>query len=385
MACSASPPPLPLDTLIPGDNRAVLAGLPEKSVDLVFADPPYNLQLRQDLYRPDMSPVNGVEDAWDSFSSFEEYDAFTRDWLLGCRRVMKETATLWVIGTYHNIHRVGALMMDLGFWILNEIVWIKSNPMPNFRGVRFTNAHETLLWAKKSADQKRYTFNYRQMKAWNDGKQMRSDWTIPICSGGERLRVNGSKIHSTQKPEALLERVILASTRPGDLVLDPFFGSGTTGAVAKRLGRHWIGIERDEAYLRAARERIAKVERAPATEAPVVEEQRRLPRVPFAALVESRLIDPGTTLHFNRSEEVTATVLDGGRVRFGEFTGSIHQAGARAGNTPGCNGWEHWFKKDADTGDWVSIDRFRSEFRERMADATGSDPASREAPVPGGE
>ena len=257
-----APPPAPdlaLDTVLRGDCRTVLAALPEKSVDLVFADPPYNLQLSGDLLRPDRSLVDAVDDEWDQFADFAAYDAFTRDWLAACQRVLKDTGALWVIGSYHNIHRVGAIVQDLGYWILNEIVWIKANPMPQFRGVRFTNAHETLLWCKKSRDQKRYTFHYQAMKAANDGKQMRSDWHVPICSGRERLTVDGHKLHSTQKPEALLYRVLLASTNPGDVVLDPFFGTGTTGAVAKALGRHFVGIEQDEAYAAAAEARIAAV------------------------------------------------------------------------------------------------------------------------------
>jgi DNA modification methylase len=310
--------------------------------------------------------VNGVDDDWDRFTGFAEYDAFTREWLLACRRVMKETATLWVIGSYHNIHRVGAILMDLGFWILNEIAWVKTNPMPNFRGVRFTNAHETLLWVKKSPDQKRYTFNYHLMKARNDGKQMRSDWKIPVCGGSERLRVNGDKVHSTQKPDALLERVILSSTHPGDVVLDPFFGTGTAGAVAKRLGRRWIGIERDEAYARAARERIASVARPAPFDLRRLEEKRE-PRVPFAELIAAGLIPPGLRLHYNRSEEITATVLPDGRLQLGEFLGSIHQAGARAGRLPACNGWERWYVKDATTGEMIPLDHYRTVYRASRA------------------
>ncbi|HVU10526.1 MAG TPA: site-specific DNA-methyltransferase, partial [Phototrophicaceae bacterium] len=240
---------LPLNQIIPGDCLDVLATLPAQSIDLIFADPPYNLQLQNTLWRPNLTKVDAVDDDWDKFEGFAHYDAFTRDWLAASQRVLKPNGALWVIGSYHNIHRVGAVLLDLGYWILNEIIWIKANPMPNFRGVRFTNAHETLIWAKPS-EKGRYTFNYKAMKALNDGKQMRSDWYIPLCSGGERIRVNGEKAHPTQKPEALLERVLLASSNPGDVILDPFFGTGTTGAVAKRLGRHWIGIEREPAYIK---------------------------------------------------------------------------------------------------------------------------------------
>src|SRR5580700_709386 len=245
--------------IVIGDCVAAMAALPAASVDLVFADPPYNLQLKGDLKRPDDSRVDAVDDDWDKFASFADYDAFTRAWLSACRRVLKPAATLWVIGSYHNIFRVGAILQDLGFWILNDVVWRKSNPMPNFRGRRFTNAHETLLWC--AADREaRYTFNYEAMKALNDELQMRSDWLIPICGGPERLKGDdGKKAHPTQKPEALLHRVLMASSRPGDIVIDPFCGTGTTGAVAKRLGRRFLGIERDPSYATLARQRIAAV------------------------------------------------------------------------------------------------------------------------------
>src|SRR5947208_11452498 len=265
-----------------GDCVAELAKLPADSVDLVFADPPYNLQLQGDLKRPDNSRVDAVDDDWDRFSSFSAYDDFTRAWLTGCRRVMKPSATLWVIGSYHNIFRVGAILQDLGFWILNDVVWRKTNPMPNFRGRRFTNAHETLIWAAKSREQKGYTFNYEAMKSLNDELQMRSDWTLPICAGAERLKdSSGAKAHSTQKPESLLHRVIVSSSKRGDVILDPFFGSGTTGAVAKRLGRHFIGIERDPAYARLARERIAAIEPAPDDAVDVTRSKRAEARIPF--------------------------------------------------------------------------------------------------------
>ncbi len=249
---------LPLDQVLLGDCVEVLSGLPERSIDLIFADPPYNLQLRQELWRPNRTRVDPVDEEWDRFASFAEYDAFTRAWLAACRRVLKDTGTIWVIGTYHNIYRVGAILQDLGYWILNDVVWVKRNPMPNFRGVRFTNAHETLIWAQKARG-KRYTFHHQLMKSLNGDLQMRSDWHLPICTGKERLKVNGKKAHATQKPEALLERVILASSNPGDVVLDPFFGTGTTGAVAKRLGRRWIGIERDPRYVELAIRRIEDV------------------------------------------------------------------------------------------------------------------------------
>ncbi|HYZ44516.1 MAG TPA: DNA methyltransferase, partial [Xanthobacteraceae bacterium] len=277
-----------------GDCIAEMAKLPAESVDLVFADPPYNLQLQGDLKRPDDSRVDAVDDAWDKFSSFSAYDDFTRAWLIACRRVMKHNATLWVIGSYHNIFRVGAMLQDVGFWILNDVVWRKSNPMPNFRGRRFTNAHETLIWAAREPGGKGYTFNYEALKAGNDDVQVRSDWTIALCTGDERLKhANGKKLHPTQKPEALLARVIVASSRPDDLVLDPFCGSGTTGAVAKRLGRRFIGIERERAYAAAAQARIAAVATFPAPAIAPFMTAREAPRVPFAALIERGLILPG--------------------------------------------------------------------------------------------
>jgi len=346
---------LPLNQILPGDCLEVLPGLPAKSVDLVFADPPYNLQLSQGLWRPNRTRVAAVEDGWDKFASFEEYDRFTRLWLSTCKRVLKETGTLWVIGTYHNIYRVGAILQELGFWILNDVVWLKSNPMPNFHGVRFTNAHETLIWAQKTRGAK-YTFNHHAMKSLNDDLQMRSDWTLPLCTGRERLRADGAKVHSTQKPEALLYRVLLSSTNPGDVVLDPFFGSGTTGAVAKKLGRHFIGIERDEGYIKIAQKRIAAVE--PASESAVnLPELRRRPRVPFGNLLEAGLLQPGQSLYFVKNETVTATILANGQLQYGNLTGSIHAiARSLLGGAP-ANGWESWlYEKD---GQKLVIDTLR--------------------------
>ena len=336
---------LPLNQILPGDCLEVLPGLPANSVDLVFADPPYNLQLSQELRRPNRTRVAAVEDSWDKFASFEEYDQFTRLWLSACRRALKKTGTLWVIGTYHNIYRVGSILQELGFWILNDVVWLKTNPMPNFRGVRFTNAHETLIWAQKIKGAK-YTFNHHAMKSLNDDLQMRSDWTLPLCTGKERLRVDGAKVHSTQKPEALLYRVLLSSTNPGDVVLDPFFGSGTTGAVAKKLGRHFIGIERDEGYIKIALERIAAVE--PAPEAAVnLPELRRLPRVPFGALLEAGLLQPGQRLYFVKNESITASILANGQLQCGSLIGSIHAVAKSLFDGALANGWENWlYEKD---------------------------------------
>ncbi|NWG21813.1 MAG: site-specific DNA-methyltransferase [Chloroflexi bacterium] len=359
-----------LNHIYAGDCVEVLATLPERSVDLIFADPPYNLQLRGELRRPDMTLVDAVDDAWDQFSDFAAYDAFTRAWLGACRRVLKDTGTLWVIGSYHNIYRVGAIVQDMGFWILNDVVWVKTNPMPNFRGMRFTNAHETLLWCKKSRDQKRYTFNYHAMKAANDEKQMRSDWELPLCTGAERLTLNGEKVHATQKPEALLYRVILASSNPGDIVLDPFFGTGTTGAVARKLGRHYIGIERDPAYIAAAQARLAAISPPVRTDSEILgmaPSRRSAPRLPFAALLECGLIMPGQTLYYNRRYDRTATVLADGTLRLPDGErGSIHRMAARIGNLPACNGWEHWYLED-ERGDLMVIDVLREQVRRSRA------------------
>lgn len=353
------------DHIYHGDCREVLANLPEQSVDLIFADPPYNLQLQQELWRPNMTRVDPVDDAWDQFDNFAAYDRFTREWLSACRRVLKDTGTIWTIGSYHNIYRVGTILQDLGFWVLNDLVWIKRSPMPNFRGVRFTNAHETLLWCKKSREQKKYTFNYHAMKMMNDEKQMRSDWELPLCTGNERLRVNGTKLHTTQKPEALLYRVILASSRPGDLVLDPFFGTGTTGAVAKKLSRRFVGIEQDAGYVEAARARIDAIPTAPynAEVYGQYETRRTAPRVPFAALLEHGLLQPGQSLYLDGRLDQAATVLADGSLRApGGIHGSIHRVGALLSNTPACNGWSHWFYRDED-GELVAIDALRERMR----------------------
>jgi modification methylase len=306
--------------------------------------------------------VDAVDDDWDRFADFAEYDAFTREWLSGCRRVLKDDGTIWVIGSYHNIYRVGAILMDLGFWILNDIVWVKANPMPNFRGVRFANAHETLIWAKKSPGQKRYSFNYAAMKEMNDGKQMRSDWSIPLCAGKERLRKNGEKVHATQKPEELLHRVLMASSRPGDLALDPFFGTGTTGAVAKRLGRRYLGIERESRYVEEATRRIAGITAAPEESLVLPAGKRSLPRVAFGSLVARGWIRPGDRLYLDGKREQTGVVMSDGSVKVGEFRGSIHAAGARLLNHIACNGWERWRIED-ETGEMVLLDVLRERAR----------------------
>jgi modification methylase len=341
-----------------------MAKLPAESVDLVFADPPYNLQLQGDLKRPDDSRVDAVDDDWDKFASFAAYDDFTRAWLIACRRVMTPAATLWVIGSYHNIFRVGALLQDLGFWILNDIVWRKSNPMPNFRGRRFTNAHETLIWAAREPGGKSYTFNYEALKAGNDDVQMRSDWTFALCTGEERLKtVNGKKLHPTQKPAALLARVVLSSSRPGDLVLDPFSGTGTTGAVAKRLGRRFVGIERERAYAAAAQKRIAAVEPLPEATLAQFMTAREAPRVPFAALIERGLVAPGARLS-DAKRKVKALVRADGAISLGDSVGSIHRIGALAQGLEACNGWAFWHLETAKG--LVSIDALRAEIRAEM-------------------
>src|SRR5499433_1602649 len=325
-----------------GDCVAEMAKLPAESVDLVFADPPYNLQLQGDLKRPDDSRVDAVDNAWDKFSSFSAYDDFTRAWLIACRRVMKRNATLWVIGSYHNIFRVGAMLQDAGFWILNDVVWRKSNPMPNFRGRRFTNAHETLIWAARDPGARGYTFNYEALKAGNDGVQVRSDWTIPLCTGEERLKgADGKKLHPTQKPTALLARVILSSSRPDDLVLDPFSGTGTTGAVAKLLRRRFIGFEREEAYATAARRRIAAVEPLPTDSLAPFMTAREAPRVPFSALLERGLVSAGARL-VDAKRRHAALVRADGAITLGGNVGSIHRIGALAQGLEACNGWTFW-------------------------------------------
>jgi modification methylase len=343
--------PVPLDRILQGDSLDVLPRLPPACVDLVFADPPYNLQLSQELWRPNQTRVAGVEEAWDRFDSFSDYDGFTRAWLSACRRVLKPTGSLWVIGTYHNIYRVGALLQDLGYWILNDIVWIKTNPMPNFRGVRFTNAHETLIWAATSRDAK-YVFDHHAMRALNDDLQMRSDWTLPVCGGQERIRTDGKKAHPTQKPEALLTRVLLASSRPGDVVLDPFFGTGTTGVVARRLRRHWIGIEKEEAYISIARSRLAAVK--PVDGDPDLwspsDGRRIAPRISLGDLVARGWLRVGQRVFFRQDPKQAARIRADGLLSMDGQVGSIHQTGRRLSGGSPCNGWEHWYFREGRGG-----------------------------------
>ncbi len=351
---------LPINQILQGDCVDILTSLPGKSIDLIFADPPYNLQLSQDLWRPNLTKVDAVDDSWDNFSSFEEYDVFTRNWLTACRRVLKDTGTIWVIGSYHNIYRVGGILQNLGYWILNDVVWVKTNPMPNFRGVRFTNAHETLLWAQKERG-RRYTFNYQDMKSMNDDLQMRSDWVLPLCTGAERMKLNGQKAHSTQKPESLLYRIILSSSNPGDVVLDPFFGTGTTGAVAKKFHRHWIGIEQDKKYIRVAQERINGIQARAYDESLFASSSgRKSRRVPFSRLLETGLIQPGQSLYLGESDEIEALVRVDASIVCGELVGSIHKVAKQLLNAP-ANGWEKWFYADGHDQKYP-IDRLRKKY-----------------------
>jgi DNA modification methylase len=360
---------LAIDRILQGDCTRVLMTLPEKSIDVIFADPPYYLQLEKQLWRPNATRVNGVQDSWDQFSDFDTYDRFTQHWLLGCRRVLKDNGTIWVIGSYHNIFRVGRIMQDLEFWILNDIIWIKSNPMPNFHGVRFTNAHETLIWAQKIKGNP-YTFNYQMMKAINrdsDKKtsvQMRSDWKLPLCTGKERLKTNGEKAHPTQKPEALLERVILSSTKPGDIILDPFFGTGTTGAVAKKLARHWIGIEAQSGYISIAQKRIdSTVQGQNFTAASQSFEHAKVYRIPFVSLVQKGFLEEGQALYFGQNGDMQSVILSDGRIRCGEYIGSIHKVGRQILKAP-CNGWQAWYYDNKNTGEREPIDTLRRKLRE---------------------
>lgn len=347
--------------LLVGDCVELMRALPAASVDMVFADPPYNLQLRGSLHRPDNSKVDAVDDDWDRIGDFAAYDAFSREWLAQARRVLKPDGTIWVIGSYHNVFRLGAALQDLGFWVLNDVVWRKANPMPNFRGRRFTNAHETLIWAAREP-KSRYTFNYASMKALNDDIQMRSDWFIPLCTGGERLKgPDGRKAHPTQKPEALLHRVIVAATRPDDVILDPFFGTGTTGAVARRLGRRFIGLERDAGYADVARARIAAIRRAASDAIEPAASKRDEPRIPFGWLVERGLLQPGEVLS-DPTGRWTARVRADGTLVSAEHKGSIHQVGAAVQGAPACNGWTFWCVV-IEGGKRVPIDVLRSKLR----------------------
>lgn len=355
--------PLPLNQILAGDCIKIMNSLPEGSVDLIFADPPYNLQLRGDLLRPDNSRVDAVDDEWDKFAGYSVYDDFTRAWLAAARRLLKPNGAIWVIGSYHNIFRVGSELQNQGFWIMNDVVWRKSNPMPNFRGKRLTNAHETLIWAAKS-DAAKYTFNYEALKSLNEGVQMRSDWVIPICNGGERLKDDqGDKAHPTQKPEALLHRVLVGTTNPGDVVLDPFFGTGTTGAVAKMLGRDFIGIEREEAYRKVAEKRLSRIRRFDSDAIATTKAKRAEPRVPFGQVIERGMLRPGEEL-FSIGNRHKAKVRADGSLIGNDVKGSIHQVGAALEGAPSCNGWTYWhFRRE---GKMIPIDILRQQIRAEM-------------------
>ena len=352
------------DKIVLGDCIEVLNQMPEESVDLIFADPPYNLQLAGELLRPNNSKVMGVDDDWDQFNSFKDYDEFSKKWLKACQRVLKQTGSLWVIGSYHNIFRIGSVLQDLGFWILNDIIWRKTNPMPNFRGRRFTNAHETLIWCGKNSSAKGYTFNYDSMKSLNEGLQMRSDWLLPLCTGAERLKRNGHKAHPTQKPESLISRVILSTSKPGDLIVDPFSGSGTTAAVAKRFSRQFIGIEQSKEYVEISRQRLQAVQVLNDPDVLEIETKRNAPRVPFGSLLDRGLVNPGE-LMFDARRRWHAKIRADGLLISESVKGSIHAVGAAVQGAQACNGWTFWHV-DRD-GSAISIDIYRQMIRDELS------------------
>lgn len=354
----------PRDVILEGDCVARMNALPAQSIDLIFADPPYNLQLKGNLTRPNNTMVDAVDDDWDKFTDYAAYDRFSHAWLAAAKRILKPTGTIWVIGSYHNIFRLGTALQDLDYWILNDVIWRKSNPMPNFRGKRFTNAHETMIWASPSTEPKGYTFNYDALKALNEGVQMRSDWLFPICSGNERLKVDGKKAHATQKPEALLRRILLACSKPGDLVLDPFFGSGTTGAVAKQMGRHWIGIEREAEYIAVATDRINAVTKWQTEDLETTPNKRSEPRIPFGQLVELGMVKPGTVLFAGPGRRWNAKVRQDGTLISDRARGSIHQVGAEVQGAPSCNGWAFW-QIEID-GQTLPLDALRQKMRSEI-------------------
>ena len=341
--------------IINGESLEILKKIPSKTFDLVFADPPYNMQIGEKLKRPDNSKVNGVHDKWDQFLNFKHYDEFSKEWLKECKRILKDNGSMWVIGTYHNIFRLGYHIQNLNYWILNDVIWRKNNPMPNFKGTRFTNAHETLIWASKNKKSK-YTFNYQSLKCLNDDLQMRSDWTLPICNGKERLKKNGKKIHSTQKPEALLHRIILATTNKGDLICDPFIGTGTSAVVAKKLGRKFFGIEKDKKYFSAANKRINSTKIIEDNYLDTVENNKSKPRIPFGSLVEMGIIKPGSIL-FDQKRKFNAKIMADGSLKHKGNEGSIHRVAAKIMGTESYNGWTYWYCNIK--GNSVSIDNLR--------------------------
>ena len=344
--------------IILGDCLKELKKIPNKTFDLVFADPPYNLQIGKKLTRPDSTKVNGVNDKWDQFNSFKHYDEFCKSWLTECKRILKDDGSIWVIGSYHNIFRIGYHLQNLGYWLLNDVIWKKNNPMPNFRGTRFTNAHETLIWASKNKKSK-YTFNYQSLKCLNDDLQMRSDWTLPICNGKERLKKNGKKIHSTQKPEALLHRIILATTNKGDTIFDPFLGTGTTAVVSKKLGRNYYGIEKDKNYFISAKERIDKTKKIADNFLDTIENNKSKPRIPFGSLVELGIIKPGTSL-FDPKKRINVKIMADGSIKYKNTEGSIHKIAAKIMGAESYNGWTYWHYNF--NGATVLIDSLRQKF-----------------------
>ena len=347
--------------IIKGDSLKELKKIPDETFDLIFADPPYNLQLQNSLIRPDRSKVDAVNDKWDQFESFKTYDEFTNEWLSECKRILKKNGSIWVIGSYHNIFRVGKIIQDLGFWILNDVIWNKNNPMPNFRGTRFTNAHETLIWASKNKKSK-YTFNYQSMKCFNDDLQMRSTWNLPICNGKERLKNNGIKVHSTQKPEALLHRIILASSNKDDFILDPFLGSGTTAVVSKKLGRNYYGIEKEKKYFEAAAKRIRNTHIIKNEYLDTVQNNKSKPRIPFGSLIELGVIKPGIVI-YDRKKEIYAKVMVDGSIKYKQNEGSIHKVAAKILGSESCNGWTYWYYQSGNS--LKSIDDLRQRLRPR--------------------
>ena len=347
-----------LNKIVNGNSLEILKKIPDKTFDLIFADPPYNLQIGEKLKRPDNSKVSSVDDKWDKFENFEHYDNFCKIWLTECKRILKHNGSIWVIGSYHNIFRLGYLMQNLDYWILNDVVWRKNNPMPNFKGTRFTNAHETLIWASKDKKSK-YTFNYQSLKCLNDDLQMRSDWTFTICNGKERLKKNGKKVHSTQKPEVLLHRIILATTKKGDVILDPFLGTGTTAVMAKKLGRKYFGIEKDKKYFKAAEERINKTKVIEESYLDTLENNKSKPRIPFGSLVELGIIKPGTNI-FDQKKKINAKIMADGSIKHSSVAGSIHKVAAKIIGAESCNGWTYWHCDI--NGSFKPIDNLRQRF-----------------------
>ena len=345
--------------IVNGNSLEILKKIPDKTFDLVFADPPYNMQIGEKLKRPDNSKVNGVNDKWDQFLNFKHYDDFCKSWLKECKRILKDNGTIWVIGTYHNIFRLGYHLQNLNYWILNDVIWRKNNPMPNFKGTRFTNAHETLIWASKNKKSK-YTFNYQSLKCLNDDLQMRSDWMLPICNGKERLKKDGKKVHSTQKPEALIHRIILATTNKGDLIFDPFLGTGTTAVVAKKLGRQYFGIEKDKKYFLAAYQRINKTNIIKDDYLDTLQNNKSKPRVPFGSLVEMGLIKAGTLL-FDQKKKYNAKIMIDGSLKCQKTEGSIHKVAAKIMGTESCNGWTYWHYQSGNN--LKPIDKLRERLR----------------------